>query len=99
MEHAATPDEFDVMAGVDFVVPLKQVGIITRSVLEAIHRFYQPRRIIVVTKKVEVDILTKLAPYWDVGPVEYMDEAVFFVRNFGLSFDDIIAEYDATRPG
>ena len=28
-----------------------------------------------------------------------MDEAIFFVRNFGLSFDDIIAEYDATRPG
>jgi hypothetical protein len=99
MEHAAIPDEFDVMSGVDFIVPLKQVGIITRSVLEAIQRFYRPRRIIVVTKKIEVDILKKLTPYWDVGVVEYMDEAVFFVRNFGLSFEDIIAEYDAARPG
>lgn len=87
------------MSGVDFIVPLKQVGIITRSVLEAIQRFYRPRRIIVVTKKIEVDILKKLTPYWDVGPVEYMDEAVFFVRNFELSFEDIIAEYDASRPG
>lgn len=99
MEHTANPDELDVMSGVDFIVPLKQVGIITRSVLEAIQRFYRPRRIIVVTKKIEVDILKKLTPYWDVGSVEYMDEAVFFVRNFGLSFEDIIAEYDASRPG
>lgn len=99
MEHTAIPDELEIMSGVDFIVPLKQVGIITRSVLEAIQRFYQPRRIIVVTKKIEVDILKKLTPYWDVGLIEYMDEAVFFVRNFGLSFEDIIAEYDASRPG
>ena len=87
------------MSTMDFIVPLKQVGIITRSVLEAIREFYQPRRIIVVTKKIEGEILNKLLPYWDVGVVECMDEAIFFVRNFGLSFEDIIAEYDATRPG
>lgn len=87
------------MSTVDFIVPLKQVGIITRSVLEAIQEFYQPRRIIVVTKKIEGEILSKLVPYWNVGPVECMDEAVFFVKNFGLNFEDIIAEYDATRPG
>ena len=99
MEHTATVEELSIMSTMDFIVPLKQVGIITRSVLEAIREFYQPRRIIVVTKKIEGDILRKLLPFWDVGPVECMDEAIFFVRNFGLSFDDIIAEYDATRPG
>ena len=83
----------------DFIVPLKQVGIITRSVLEAIREFYQPRRIIVVTKSIEGDILSKLLPYWNVGPVECLDESVFFVKNFGLSFEDIIKEYDATRQG
>lgn len=99
MEHKQTLDEKIIMSSVDFIVPLKQVGIITRSVLEAIQVSYEPRRIVVVTSKVEGDILRKLVPYWKVGPVECVDEALFFVRNFGLSFDDIIAEYDTTRPG
>jgi hypothetical protein len=80
-------------------VPLKQVGIITRSVLEAIHQYYNPRRIIVVTKKAEAEILNKLLPFWEVGPVQCVDEETFFIRNFNLSFEDIIAEYDPTRPG
>ena len=99
MEHTATSDEMVAMSIVDFVVPLKQVGIITRSVLEAIHNFYRPRRIIVVTKKSEADILTKLLPYWNVGRVECIDEETFFIRNFNLSFTDITAQYDPTRSG
>lgn len=99
MEHAANLAEMRLMSAVDFIVPLKQVGIITRSVLEAVHEFYKPRRIIVVTKKAEADILKNLIPFWEVGPVECLDEDVFFVKNFGLSLEDIISEYDATRPG
>ena len=99
MEQLSSPEELQLMSQMDFIVPLKQVGIITKSVLEAIQEFYQPRRIIVVTKKIEGEILRKLLPYWNVGPVECMDEAFFFVRNFSLTFEDIIAEYDATRPG
>ena len=99
MEQLSSHDELQLMSKIDFIVPLKQVGIITKSVLEAIQEFYQPRRIIVVTKKIEGEILRKLLPYWNVGPVECMDEAIFFVINFSLTFEDIIAEYDATRPG
>ena len=99
MEHVASSDEMLAMSTVDFIVPLKQVGIISRSVLEAIHQFYQPRRIIVVTKKAEADILNKLLPYWTVGPVQCVDEETFFLRNFNLTFADIIAQYDPTRPG
>lgn len=99
MEQLSSPEELHLMSKIDFIVPLKQVGIITKSVLEAIQEFYQPRRIIVVTKKIEGEILKKLIPHWNVGQVECMDEALFFVRNYSLSFMDIIAEYDATRPG
>jgi hypothetical protein len=99
MEHAADSAEMRVMSTVDFIVPLKQVGIITRSVLEAVHEFYKPRRIIVVTKKAEAEILRILILFWDVGLVECLDEDIFFVKNFGLSLDNIISEYDATRPG
>jgi hypothetical protein len=97
--HCSDLDEMKVMSDIDFVVPLKQVGLITRSVLEAIHTFYKPRKIIVVTKKSEGELLRSLLKYWNVGIVECLDEEIFFVRNFGLSFDDIIAEYDAKRPG
>ena len=99
MEHRATPDEMQAMSTIDFVVPLKQIGIITRSVLEAIHNFYRPRRIIVVTKRIERDILNKLLPFWDVGLVQCVDEETFFIRNYGLTFESIIAEYDHNRPG
>lgn len=97
--HSSESTEMKVMSDIDFVVPLKQVGLITRSVLEAIHTFYNPRKIIVVTKKAEGELLRSLLSYWNVGVVECLDEEVFFVRNFGLSFDDIIAEYDMKRPG
>ena len=99
MEHRSTPDEMQAMSSIDFVVPLKQIGIITRSVLEAIHTFYRPRRIIVVTTRIEGDILSKLLPFWNVGPVQYVDEETFFIRNYGLTFESIIAEYDQNRPG
>ena len=99
MDHRALSDENVIMSSIDFIVPLKQVGIISRSVLEAIHEFYRPRRIIVVTKKIEGEILNKLLPYWRVGPVQCIDEETFFDRNFGLTLESLIAEYDPNRPG
>ena len=99
MNHVPEVEEMQAMGNMDFIVPLKQVGLITRSVLEAIREFYQPRRIIVVSRKAEGDILKQLSPYWNCGPVECIDEEMFFVPNFNLSFADIIAEYDTNRPG
>lgn len=99
MNHVADQDEMEAMGSIDFIVPLKQVGLISRSVLEAIREFYQPRRIIVVTRKAEGIILNKLSPYWNCGPVECVDEETFFVPNFNLSLDDIVAQYDPCRPG
>lgn len=49
MNHRVTTEEAIVLQSIDFVIPLKQVGIITRAVLEGVHSFYNPRRIIVVT--------------------------------------------------
>lgn len=99
MEHTAKTDEMAAMSSVDFIVPIKQIGLITRSVLEAIREFYRPRRIIVVTKRIEGEILKGFLPFWNVGVVECVDEETFFVRNFGLRFHDIVAEYDPSRPG
>ena len=99
MEHFADPDEMSIMSEIDFVVPLKQVGLVTRSVLEAVWLFYRPRRIIVVTNRKECQTLSELAPFWDVDHVECMPEESFFMPNFNLSFENIIAEYDFGRSG
>jgi len=99
MDHVAAADELKMMGEVDFIVPLKQVGLITRSVLEAIRDFYQPRRIIVVTRQAEGAILRKLSPFWKCGVIETVDEETFFVPNFNLTLEDIVSEYDANRPG
>ena len=97
MEHKVTKEELTILSEIDFLVPLKQVGVITRCVLEALELFYHPRRIIVVTPKKEADILRNLAKYWDINNLELIYEEHFFESNLNLSFEDIIKEYDTTR--
>ena len=97
MEDKNTIQQLEILSEIDFVVPLKQVGIITRSVLEALESFYHPRRIIVVTSKKESDILINLVKYWDVKCVKIIYEEDFFISNFNLKIEDIIQEYDITR--
>ncbi len=99
IEHSATDDELELTADIDFVVPLKQVGLITRAVLEAIKLFYKPRRIVVVTAQDEARILKDLVQRWDCGRVECLNEETFFQPNFGLSLEAIRATYDYNRHG
>lgn len=99
MDHPIIESEMRITAEMDFIVPLKQVGLVTRAVLEAIHLFYRPRRTIVVSAAREKKTLLLLLPHWNVGHIEFIAEETFFHRNFHLSFADIIAEYDAQRPG
>lgn len=99
MEHKVCESELELTSCMDFVVPLKQVGLITRAVLEAIHRFYRPRRIIIVTAKKEERVLMQLVQYWDVGRVEFIAEETFFYQSFQLHLSDIVREYDTTRDG
>ena len=99
MEHSPTLDEMLITENMDFIIPLKQVGLITRAVLESIRLFYNPRRIIVVSLKVEGDILRRLTPNWNAGVIECVDEELFFQDNFGLTLDDIMEDYDQEKPG
>jgi hypothetical protein len=62
------------MQPLDFVIPLKEPGLITRAVLEGIDRLYNPRRILIVTdlrrwKPINYEIKT---------PLEFIDENCFF---------------------
>jgi len=99
MDHLQNASEMSITATLDFVVPLKQIGLITRAVLEAIHLFYRPRRVIVVSAAKEEKSLRLLLPHWNVGHVEFLAEEDFFRPNFSLSVSDLVAEYDPRRPG
>lgn len=95
----SSKNELELTSNIDFIVPLKQVGLITRSVLEAIRIFYKPRRIIVITANEEAQILKELVKRWKCGVVECIDEESFFQPNFNLSLPAIRAAYDFNRPG
>lgn len=99
VDHPVNIDELELTSEIDFIVPLKQVGLITRAVLEAIRIFYKPRRIIVITAQEETYILKELVKRWKCGVVECIAEEFFFQPNFSLSLADVRAVYDYNRPG
>jgi hypothetical protein len=99
MYHTADEAEYEITSKLDFVVPLKQVGLITRAVLEAIHQFYGPRRIIVISSKAEGKIVKSLSPHWNAGVIDFIDEETFFERNLNVTIQQIHAEYDSKREG
>ena len=99
MHHPISAHENEITSKMDFVVPLKRVGLITRAVLEAIHLLYTPRRIIIVSVKSERAILKSVVSSWAVGRVEFIEEEMFFQRNFNLTIDGIIEQYDKCREG
>ena len=99
MYHPISTDEYNITSKMDFVVPLKKVGLITRAVLEAIHSLYKPKRIIIVSMRSEGEILKSLVSLWAVGRVEFIEEELFFQPNFNLTIYNIIEQYDKFRDG
>jgi len=99
MNHPISIDEYNITSKMDFVVPLKRVGLITRAVLESIHLLYKPKRIIIVSIRSEGDILKSLVSLWAVGRVEFIEEELFFQPNFNLTINNIIEQYDKFREG
>jgi hypothetical protein len=81
----------------DFVVPIKKMGLFTRAVLEGISLFYQPRRIIVVIQKDEVALLQKEIIHWKTAPIVVIDESIYFKKNFGLTMEQLEKEFQVTN--
>lgn len=86
---------------IDFVIPLKQVGLLTRAVFEAISRFYAPRTIYIVSSATEILLLKSFLPKWDINQklFAFLIEEEFFIPNFNLTLKQIKDEYDMTRGG
>jgi hypothetical protein len=73
---------------VDFVVPIKKIGMFTKAVLEGIQTFYAPKRIFVVTNQEEKDVLEKEIIVNN-KEIVFVDEETFFVKHFGLTMTDL----------
>ena len=76
---------------VDFVVPIKKIGMFTKAVLEGIQTFYAPKRIFVVINQEEKDALEKeiIVNNNDNSEIVFVDEETFFVKHFGLTMTDL----------
>ena len=81
----------------DFVVPIKKLGMFTKTVLEGITLLYKPRRIIVIIPKNEIALLQKETQTWKVNTLKMIDENFFFMNHFGLTMEDIQNEFQTTR--
>lgn len=81
---------------IDFVVPIKKLGMFTKSVLEGISFVYQPRRIIVIIRNCDIHILQEKIKTWKTVFVEIMDESIFFMKNFDLTIEDLEKEFQNT---
>lgn len=86
----------------DFIMPLKAVGLICQAVVESLFKHYSPRRIYIISVASEIRILKAISAEWDVPPgaLCYVEEDSFFVESFGMTRDEFKPFYvqrDATK--
>lgn len=83
----------------DFAMPMKSVGMITRAVVEGIHKHYAPRRLYVICEQSEAAIISKVSMEWNI-PCDFVvcvDEEQFFVKSFNMRKEDFLPFYDHGR--
>jgi hypothetical protein len=72
----------------DFVIPLHRYHNMVRTTVEAIQKFYSPKKIYIITPEIYTSNIDLLSMYWD-GLVVTIPEETFFLKNYGLHVDDI----------
>jgi len=73
----------------DFVIPLHRYHFMVRTVIEAIHNFYSPRTIYIVTPKKFSNIIMKSSKDWLVKNIVVIPEETFFISNYKMHYNDI----------
>lgn len=74
---------------VDFVIPLHRYHNMVRTVIEAIHTFYNPRVIYIITPQKYVEEINIMSKNWMKNCIIVLPEESFFIKNYGLNIDDI----------
>lgn len=98
-EHGRTDAQDKVMAKTDIVIPVKERGLVLRSVLEALDALYKPRTLRVVTAASEIDWLKEECVKWKIETkVEVHDEDELF-KPLGIRRADLEAVYNGETVG
>ena len=72
-------------SNIDFVIPLHRYHNMVRTVVEAIHLFYNPRTIYIITPEIDVTEINEKSKNWMQNNVIAIKEETFFMKNYGLS--------------
>ena len=73
----------------DFVIPLHRYHYMVRTVIEAIHTFYSPRVIYIITPGRFSQIIKKVSKDWIVKKIVVIPEETFFLKKYKMLYDDI----------
>ena len=57
--------EKKILSAIDFVLPLKEEGVCLKVVIQQIFKFYNPRRLIIVSRPDVLDRVSRLIQFWD----------------------------------
>jgi hypothetical protein len=76
-------------SNIDFVIPLHRYHNMVRTVVEAIHLFYNPRTIYIITPEIDVEEINEKSKNWMQNKVIAIKEETFFMKNYGLSRTNI----------
>jgi len=79
---------------IDFVIPLHRYHNMVRTMIEAIHMFYNPRNIYIITPKESIEKLQQFSDYWTKNKIIAIPEETFFIDKYGLSIDNIKDMYN-----
>jgi len=80
----------------DFVIPLHRYHYMVRTVVEAIHSFYSPRIIYIITPQRFSTIIEKSCKTWMVNKIIVIPEETFFMDKYKLHYLDIKNMYMQT---
>lgn len=62
--------EMGILSHLDFVVPLKEEGSCLRVVIEQLFKFYNPRRLIIISRPEVLERVSRLIQFWDLSASE-----------------------------
>jgi hypothetical protein len=82
------------MVDIDFVIPVKYNNFLIRTVIECVNSFYKPRNIYIITSIIFIDeIAADCKEWYTADNIVFLDEDVFFMKNYNLLKSDIEKMY------
>ena len=86
--------EKKILSAIDFVLPLKEEGVCLKVVIQQIFKFYNPRRLIIVSRPDVLDRVSRLIQFWDLTTSNCWK--FFFVNELTL-LDSVVGKHSVSK--